>query len=189
MKVLLFSILVPLIIVSNFQKKATLGYIMIQYTGDVDKPYPLIIFDCHGKFDTTYEQFFVHKFQVNESELCNLIQIVSQKEMPITPDTLRDPMAIQIVINQNETVLYLKQKLFISKLFYQLVEQFKDSDKQELKSALNQLSHRTLIPIIDNNFFPYKPYSPDFQDYLKKSEGTHQNEIKINLKKIPHPHL
>jgi hypothetical protein len=176
MKVLLFSILASLFIVPNVQKKETVSYIMIQYTGDVSKPYPVIIFNCNAKFDSTYESVFVHKFQVNEAELCTLEQIVSQKEIPITSDILPDPMAIQIVINQKDTALYLRQKLFVSKLFYQLGKQFKGSDKQDLEYALNELSHRTLIPIIDNNFPLYKSPSPSFQDYLKNSQGTRRKK-------------
>ena len=114
---------------------------MISYTGDVSKPFPIVIFDHFGKFDTAfYNLFFVHRFQVNEKELLDLGQTVLQREFIFNTDTLLDPLAIHIVIDDQDNITLIKKREEISKLFKRIIDQWRELDKVTLKTELNQLS-------------------------------------------------
>ena len=125
---------------------------MISYTGDVSKPYPIVIFDHFGKPDTTYfdttNLFFIHKFQVKESELLGLKQAIKQREIILNSDTLRDAIAIRTVIDEQDNIIVIKGRDEISKLFKTIIDQWREFDKAALKSRLDQLSRRIGVAII-----------------------------------------
>ena len=150
MKILGLSLVFIVAISHKSYNGSTAGYIMISYTGDVSKPYPIVIFDHFGKFDfdTVTNLFFVHKFQVNEKELLDLKQTVLQREIIYNTDTLLDPLAIRIVIGDQDNIILIKKREEISKLFKRIIDQWREPEKVILKSELNQLS-RSIGIIID----------------------------------------
>jgi hypothetical protein len=125
---------------------------MISYTGDVSKPYPIVIFDHFGNPDTTYfdtiNLFFIHKFQVKEKELLDLKQTIQQRETIFNNDTLRDALAIRTLIDEQDNIIFIKGREEISRLFKRIIDQWRESDKADLKSRLDQLSRRIGVAII-----------------------------------------
>lgn len=147
MKVFLFSILFPLLIFSNFRNERTTGFIKIFCDGDPDKPYPVIIFDCHGKFDTTHQNMFVYTFNVSDTLLNNLDKLIRQTGVSNDYDLISPPIGVHIALNDRDTFFRFGFKTAVSKLFKEIAEQFSGQERQNLKHPLDQLSRRLLIPI------------------------------------------
>ena len=147
MKVSLFSILLPLIIFSNFRNERTTGYIKIFCDGDPDKPYPEIIFNCYGKYDTTNQNIFVYTFDVSDTLLNNLDKLVRQTGVSDDYDLINPPIGVHIVLNGRDTFFRFGFKTAVSKLFKQIAEQFSGQERQNVKHPLDQLSRRLSIPI------------------------------------------
>jgi hypothetical protein len=151
MRILILSLIFPVIIFHKSYNEST-GYIMISYTGDVTKPHPIVIFDHFGNFDTTYlditNLFFIHKFQVKERKLLDLKQTIHQREIIFNNDTLRDALAIRIVIDEQDNIIFIKGREEISRLFKRIIDQWRESDKADVKSQLDQLSRGVGAAII-----------------------------------------
>ena len=146
MKFFLISLIIPLYIFTGAIHNSSTGYIMIQYLGDPGKPYPIIIFDCFGKFDTTFEGFYVYKINVTEKELQSVKETIEQNETVLGSDTLQDPIGIRIVINEKEKLVLLKHKPLINLLFKQLIKLFDNTPKRGLvEYPLNVLLRRLEI--------------------------------------------
>ena len=146
MKNLFFSIAVPLVVLSISHAERTRGYITIFCAGDPDKPYPVVIFDCHGQFDTTYQNFFIKKFEVEDTVLNNLYLLIKQTGPSADYDLINPPIGIRAVINDRDTLFYLGFKTSVSKLFMQIKERFDGQQRQDVTSALDQLAARLAIP-------------------------------------------
>jgi len=147
MKVFIFSILLPLLISSNFPNEQTTGYIKIFCDGDTDKPYPVIIFNCLGKFDTTHQNMFVYTFDVSDTLLNNLDKLIRQTRVSDDYDLINPPIGVHIVLNGRDTFFRFGFKTAVSKLFKQIAEQFSGKERQNVKHPLDQLSRRLSIPI------------------------------------------
>lgn len=147
MKVSIFSILLPLLIFTNFRNEQTTGYIKIFCDRDTDKPYPVIIFNCLGKFDTTDQNMFVYTFDVSDTLLNNLDKLIRQTGVSDDYDLINPPISVHIVIGDRDTFFRFGFKTAVSKLFKQITDQFSGQERQNVKQLLDQLSRRLSIPI------------------------------------------
>lgn len=122
---------------------------MIGCDGEVDKPYPLIIFNCQGNPDTNIHGSFIYKFNINDSLLVKFEKLIRQDPIPSDYALALETVFVRVVINKQVTVFYFGFKTFLSWLFKQIAQQFTGDKKQNVKIVLDQLSRRLGIPISD----------------------------------------
>src|SRR5205085_7358939 len=78
-KIHLFFLQIVICALSFAQSNANHGYVKIEYAGEIDKPFDILFFYLPGSIDTSYENFYIYKFEVTNSEFNNICKSIEER--------------------------------------------------------------------------------------------------------------
>jgi hypothetical protein len=119
-------------------------YIMLNYTGDGAKPYPVFVFYLQGHKGKVMEEFFITKFEINEKQFETIRKAAEESEDLFSGTTLESPYQFTFMYNEDTTIFLTSFLNRIEKVFQTVLEQFNyDSEKQTLlRKRFDSFLHR-----------------------------------------------
>lgn len=144
----LLVITIPILVLfQNHANKSDTGYIKLQYFGEVSKPYPIITFYLPESIDTSYENFYIYKIPVTNSEFDSIQNAVEHNAFDSTTSTLPDLFEFTIVKNNIKKSFRTRDKESVGKIFNKIIIPFNHSQKEGLvRVPLNNFLERLGMP-------------------------------------------
>jgi len=108
-------------------------YISLVYTGDQLKPYPVLVFYLPGYKGKEVEDFFVHKFEINEKQFEDIRKVTEEREDLLRDTTLASSYKLTFIYNGETTIFSTIFLDRLKKIFQTILDEFNDDfEKQGL---------------------------------------------------------
>ena len=124
-------------------------FVKLEYTGESDKPYPIVIFYLPNTIDTAYEPF-VEKIEVNGMQFKSIINSIENKKEPNQSAVLTGPFRFTITKDQKAKYLTTTNKAAVEGIFLNIIKSFHEPQKTEIYQRMKPLITRLSLSINTN---------------------------------------
>jgi hypothetical protein len=122
------------------------GYIKLQFIGEVNKPYPAVIFYLSNSIDIAREPF-TNKIEVSKIQFDSIISAINRKKDKDKMPVLAGPF--QFTISKNKEISYLTttNKNLVTEIVNDIIKSFTGTKRNEVNASMKALISRLGLSI------------------------------------------